>query len=163
MVPRKRRSPRRSHPTQEPFHKGQDACRHDLPFFFFFLRKMLNVREKSVQGIAQEKALKQCPNEKRASRNTSCTDGMSAPVPWTGRRSNKDNEKARAAEHANTALHRRMYAAWTLPCNTRGDSRALALVKADRKVAVSSFHRPPTSAASATKRARPPSPETAPL
>ena len=34
---------------------------------------------------------------------------MSAPVPWTGRRSNKDSEKARAAEHANTALHRRMY------------------------------------------------------
>ena len=99
------------------------------------------------------------PYEKRASRNTSCTDGMSAPVPWTERRSNKDSEKARAAEHANTALQRRMYAAWTLPCNTRGDSRALALAKADKKVAVSSFQRPPTSAARTTKRARPSSPD----
>ena len=44
-------------------------------------------------------------------------------------------------------------------CPATGDSRALALAKADKKVAVSSFHRLPTSAARTTKRARPPSPD----
>ena len=46
---------------------------------------MLKVREKKSQSkeAAQEKALTQCPYEKRASRNTSCSDGMSAPVPRT--------------------------------------------------------------------------------
>ena len=79
---------------------------------------------------------------KRASRKTSGTDGMTPPVPGTGRRSSKDTAKARAAEHASIALHRRINAALTLPCKMNGEDSARALSRAARKVAVSSLHRP---------------------
>ena len=91
-------------------------------------------------------------------RKTSCTDGLSLPVPGTGRRSSKDTAKARAAEHASTALHRRIHAALTLPCKIHGEDSARALARAASKVAGSSLQRPPTSAAKTTNRARPPSP-----
>ena len=72
---------------------------------------------------------------------------MTPPVPGTGRRSSKDTAKARAAEHASIALHRRINAAWTLPCKMKGEDSARALARAVRKVAVSLLHLPPTSAA----------------
>ena len=98
---------------------------------------------------------------KRSSRTTSCTDGASPPPPATGRRSNKDAVNARAAEHARNALHLRIKAALTLSCRMKGQAWALAPAKADRNLAVSSLHRPPTSAAETTNRARPTSPDNA--
>ena len=90
---------------------------------------------------------------------TSRVDGMASPVPGTGRRSNRETAKDRAVEQARVALHLRNHAASTLPWRRCGADCALALARADKNCAVSTLQRPPTSAASTTKRARPPSPD----
>ena len=84
---------------------------------------------------------------------------MASPVPVTGRRSNRETAKDRAAEQARVALHLRNHAASTLPWRRCGADCALALARADKNCAVSALQRPPTSAANTTRRARPPSPD----
>ena len=54
---------------------------------------------------------------------------MASPVPGTGRRSNRETAKDRAAEQARVALH---YAASTLPWRRCGADCALALARADK-------------------------------
>ena len=68
-------------------------------------------------------------------------------------------ENALAALHASMALQRLSQAASALLCKRKGTVSARALANAHRNPAVSLDHRPSTSAARTTKRARPPSPE----
>ena len=84
------------------------------------------------------------------------------PRPGTGRPSSKDAENARTAEQARKAPHLLMKTCWTLPCNTYGESIAFASARLAKKLAVSTLHLPPTSAAKTTKRALLPSPKCAP-
>ena len=85
--------------------------------------------------------------------STSCTEGASAPVPGVKRLSNKDKARDLAAAQARMPLQRRMYAAFTRFCRRKGEDSDLAFANERRNCAVSSDHRPPTSAASTTRRA----------
>ena len=82
-----------------------------------------------------------------SSLTTSRVDGMASPVPGTGRRSNRETAKDRAAEQARVGLHLRNHAASTLPWRRCGADCALALARADKNCAVSTLQRPRTSAA----------------
>ena len=73
-------------------------------------------------------------------------DGVGPSTPTEQSRSRRESAKALAAAHDRIELHRRTHAAWALPCKSSGTSRTFAEAK------------PPTSPASTTKRALPPSP-----
>ena len=94
----------------------------------------------------------------RESPNTSWTQGVGPSTPAEQSLSRRKSAKARAAAQANMEPHRRNHAARARPCNNSGTSRTFAAANPRRKEAVSSEKRPPTSPASTTKRAQPPSP-----
>ena len=64
-------------------------------------------------------------------------EGMSPPVPGTGRHSNRDTANSTWPNNTPTALHRLTYASRTLPCKIHGCSSAFALAMVLRKSAVS--------------------------
>ena len=81
--------------------------------------------------------------------NTSWTQGVGPSTP-----AEKKGER-RTGQHGTPPTQPRARAR---PCNNSGTSRTFAAANPQRKEAVSSEKRPPTSPASTTKRALPPSP-----
>ena len=91
---------------------------------------------------------------KRSSRTTSYSEGMLAFVLGLGRLSRSERAKDLPALHTRMELH----APFTRFCIKSGTDSAFAFARLRRKWAVSTDHRPPVSAASTTRRARPSSP-----
>ena len=83
--------------------------------------------------------------------------GVSPSTPGEVPRSSRDDAQALAAVHAAIRCHLRNHALRTLPCNSGGADRDLAFARAHKKSCASADNLPPTSPASTTSLALPPS------
>ena len=92
-----------------------------------------------------------------ASQMTSCTEGTAPSTP-PGTNPKSDIAKALAAVQTRNICQRRSDALRLSCWSSSGSSRTLAQANADKNSAVSSDHRPPTSAPQTTSQALPPWP-----
>ena len=116
---------------------------------FFFTRRMIE----GSQSVRPTSA--SAHTSRRASPNTSWTEGNWPAAPGLPRLSNSETATALAAEHASKLHHLLYHATSALARRMRGAPWALQCARDCKKAWVSRDHRPPTSPAMTTKRALP--------